>query len=246
MANKERIDYLLLDIRELEKKVAAMRDAEIYPVSFFSQSFQIAHKILTDLHTLESAQLDILSRQMEEHRKRLESIPLIQATPQPSLITEEEKVEAPMPEPEVQVNEPEANFEPEEPEMETIIVHRKKDAEPMPTFEEAVVEEKTTEPIKEEKLPPVINEIKGNISLNEILEKKNLSDFRKAFSLNDRFRFRRELFGGEENRMNQAIADLNDIHTYEDSITYLYEELQWNVEDEAVADFIKLIEKRFL
>ena len=28
MANKEKIDYLLIDIRELEKLVAGMRDAE--------------------------------------------------------------------------------------------------------------------------------------------------------------------------------------------------------------------------
>lgn len=34
MANKEKIDYLLLDIRELETLVAGMRDAEVYPVSF--------------------------------------------------------------------------------------------------------------------------------------------------------------------------------------------------------------------
>ena len=29
MANKEKIDYLLLDIRELETLVAGMRDAEV-------------------------------------------------------------------------------------------------------------------------------------------------------------------------------------------------------------------------
>ena len=38
MANKEKIDYLLLDIRELETLVAGMRDAEVYPVSFFGQT----------------------------------------------------------------------------------------------------------------------------------------------------------------------------------------------------------------
>ena len=38
MANKEKIDYLLIDIRELEKLVAGMRDAEIYPASFFNQT----------------------------------------------------------------------------------------------------------------------------------------------------------------------------------------------------------------
>lgn len=86
---------------------------------------------------------------------------------------------------------------------------------------------------------------KSSISLNDILEKKNLSDFRKAFSLNDRFRFRRELFGGNEEKMNKAIADLNDLSSYEESVTYLNKVLNWNIEDASVADFIKLLEKRF-
>lgn len=86
----------------------------------------------------------------------------------------------------------------------------------------------------------------SGLFLNDLLEKKNFSDFRKAFSLNDRFRFRRELFGGDEARMNKVINDLNDLHSYEDSVTYLNNELKWNIEDEAVADFIKLLEKRFL
>ena len=44
MANKEKIDYLLLDIKELETLIAGMRDAEVYPVSFFSQTFNLTHK----------------------------------------------------------------------------------------------------------------------------------------------------------------------------------------------------------
>ena len=90
-----------------------------------------------------------------------------------------------------------------------------------------------------------INSGSISISLNDILEKKNLSDFRKAFSLNDRFRFRRELFGGNEEKMNKAISDLNDLSSYEESVTYLNKVLNWNIEDASVADFIKLLEKRF-
>lgn len=212
MAHKEKIDYLLLDIRELEKKVAGMRDAEIYPVSFFSQSFELAHKILTDLHKLEAAQLEDLSRQMEVHRSRLSAIPLEKAVRQPV-------AEAP-------------EAAPEKTNPPTPVVHPKVNVEPV----EKVIQ------IPEQK--SVV--IKASVSLNEILEKKNLSDFRKAFSLNDRFRFRRELFGGDEDRMNKAISELNDIHSYEESISFLHNELHWNIEDDAVADFLKLIEKRFL
>ena len=88
-----------------------------------------------------------------------------------------------------------------------------------------------------------INSGSISISLNDILEKKNLSDFRKAFCFNDRFRFRRELFGGNEEKMNKAIADLNDLSSYEESVTYLNKVLNWNIEDASVADFIKLLEK---
>lgn len=200
MVHEEKIDYLLLDIRELEKKVADMREAEIYPVSFFSRSFELTHKILTDLHKLEAAQLEDLSRQMEAHRSRLSATVDLQKTAIPST--------------------PEAD--------------RKTDIEPA----EEVRQTTTTEQ------KSVVN--KASVSLNEIIEKKNLSDFRKAFSLNDRFRFRRELFGGDEGRMNHAISELNEIHSYEDSVSFLHHELHWNIEDEAVADFLKLIEKRFL
>ena len=208
MANKEKIDYLLLDIRELETLVAGMRDAEVYPVSFFGQTFDLTHKILKDLHALETAQIEMLRKQMEEHQALIQSIPPSVATPVQTVqeLPAEQGLSA-GPEP-IPVEEPET------PAVETS--------------------------------GKVIPAERPGLFLNDLLEKKNFSDFRKAFSLNDRFRFRRELFGGDEARMNKVINDLNDLHSYEDSVTYLNNELKWNIEDEAVADFIKLLEKRFL
>ncbi len=210
MANKEKIDYLLLDIRELETLVAGMRDAEVYPVSFFGQTFDLTHKILKDLHALETAQIEMLRKQMEEHQALIQSIPPSVATPVQTV--QEASIAAPAPIP--------------------------AGPEPIP------VEEPETPAV--EASGKVIPAERPGLFLNDLLEKKNFSDFRKAFSLNDRFRFRRELFGGDEARMNKVINDLNDLHSYEDSVTYLNNELKWNIEDEAVADFIKLLEKRFL
>ncbi|MDO4756514.1 MAG: hypothetical protein Q4A54_09230 [Parabacteroides sp.] len=201
MANKEKIDYLLLDIQKLETMIAKTRDAEIYPPTFFSQSFELTHKILKELHALEAFQIEQLRKQMEAHQALIDSLPKIsEETAIPTESEEEEKISI---------------------------------TENIPVAEE------------EKRETPITNERSG-LFLNDILEKNNLSDFRKAFSLNDRFRFRRELFGGDEERMNKAIQDLNNLHSFEDSICYLNEELKWNVEDEAVADFIKLLEKRFL
>lgn len=207
MLNKEKIDHLLLDIRELEKLIAGMRDAEIYPASFFRQTYESAHKIISRLNGIESSQLEILRLQMEEHKRFINTIP--------------------QPKPEELPEMPEGDAEPadSDPLPETAAI----DNNPVPHKETDIVAEK-----------------KNTIFLSEILEKKQLSDFRKAISLNDHFRFRRELFGGDEKEMSKAIADLNELNTLEDSMSYLNGVLKWNMEDEAVAGFIQLLEKRFL
>ena len=189
MANKEKIDYLLIDIRELEKLVAGMRDAEIYPASFFNQTFQLTHKVLKELHTLEEFQLEALRKQMEEHQRLIDSIPVSKPLQMPEV----------QPAPEVS------------PTIEVVQVQEPVVEEPIvvePIVEKEIPEEKIVQetiPLKEIEIPhKTILADKSSISLNDILEKKNLSDFRKAFSLNDRFRFRRELFGGNEEKMNKA------------------------------------------
>ena len=290
MADKERIDYLLLDIRELEKLIAGMRNAEMYPVSFFSQSFDLTHKILQELHTLEALQIEFLRRQMEEHQAILNEIPHRNPITV-SLVTAENKTEeksvtdsiaSPVAVRKVseKIQEKENQDIPAKeekaledpfvsvPDQNTDIITEhienksfpekgpdKQENKPCPTPDESVRplegEEKKTEVSHSAGLysapaVTVANKLStSGVSINEILERKNLSDFRKAFSLNDRFYFRRELFAGDEVRMNQVIADLNDIHSYENSIDYLDKELKWNIDDKAVSDFIKLIEKRF-
>lgn len=231
MANKEKMDYLLLDIRELETLVAGMRDAEVYPASFFGQTFDLTHKILNELHSLEAVQIEVLRKQMEEHQALIQSIPHsvvvpVPPTPVPEKITLEPVIEVPV----VVAQVKETIVEIPEPELpvEEVVILNSAPVQPVEVSHKLTVPEKP------------------GLFLNDLLEKKNLSDFRKAFSLNDRFRFRRELFGGDEGRMNKAISDLNDISSYEDSITYLNNKLNWNIEDESVVDFIRLLEKRFL
>ncbi len=236
MGDKEKMDYLLVDIRELEKLVAGMRDAEIYPVSFFSQAYTTTQKIVDNLQSIEADQLALFKEQMEKHRALIKKAERLEA--EAALAT--------------QIQEQESNYEPVQ-EMELPSVEElNEEEESVATPAEATVaaEKTVSEPAAsissasshattlEQSLP-------HSISLNEVIQKKFLADFRKAFSLNDRFRFRRELFGGDEGRMNEAISDLNELQSFEESITYLDKQLKWNVEDEAVADFIKLLEKRF-
>lgn len=236
MGDKEKMDYLLVDIRELEKLVASMRDAEIYPVSFFSQAYTTTQKIVDNLQSIEADQLALFKEQMEKHRALIKKAERLEA--EAALAT--------------QMQEQESTYEPVQ-EMELPSVeelNEEKESVATPAEVTVAAEKTVSEPAAslssasshtttlEQSLP-------HSISLNEVIQKKFLADFRKAFSLNDRFRFRRELFGGDEGRMNEAISDLNELQSFEESITYLDKKLKWNVEDEAVADFIKLLEKRF-
>ena len=236
MGDKEKMDYLLVDIRELEKLVASMRDAEIYPVSFFSQAYTTTQKIVDNLQSIEADQLALFKEQMEKHRALIKKAERLEA--EAALVT--------------QMQEQEFTYEPVQ-EMELPSVeelNEEKESVATPAEVTVAAEKTVSEPAAslssasshattlEQSLP-------HSISLNEVIQKKFLADFRKAFSLNDRFRFRRELFGGDEGRMNEAISDLNELQSFEESITYLDKKLKWNVEDEAVADFIKLLEKRF-
>jgi hypothetical protein len=83
-------------------------------------------------------------------------------------------------------------------------------------------------------------------SVNDAMEKRKLSDLRKAFSLNDRFLYRRELFGGNEEVMNRVITALNNKTSYKESILFLEEKLKWDFTNPTVKDFIKILEIRFL
>lgn len=236
MGDKEKMDYLLVDIRELEKLVASMRDAEIYPVSFFSQAYTSTQKIVDNLQSIEADQLALFKEQMEKHRALIKKAERLEA--EAALVT--------------QMQEQESTYEPVQ-EMELPSVeelNEEKESVATPAEVTVVAEKTVSEPAASLSLASshtttLEQSLPHSISLNEVIQKKFLADFRKAFSLNDRFRFRRELFGGDEGRMNEAISDLNELQSFEESITYLDKKLKWNVEDEAVADFIKLLEKRF-
>ena len=82
--------------------------------------------------------------------------------------------------------------------------------------------------------------------MDDILKQRIASkDIRKAISLNDRFRFKRDLFGGSDEAMCKTIEILNTMHSAEEALNYLEKNFQWNFEDETTNDFITILEKRF-
>lgn len=83
------------------------------------------------------------------------------------------------------------------------------------------------------------------ITLDEKLAREQSRCLRKAFSLNDRFRFRRELFGNSDTEFADALNMLEAMETLSEANEYFYDDLQWDPENPEVIDFMQIVTKHF-
>lgn len=74
---------------------------------------------------------------------------------------------------------------------------------------------------------------------------KTAADLRHAISLNDSFRFMRELFGGDAAKMNAVVAQLSEASSLDKAIDIFTSEVHPDEENEAAADFMELLRKYF-
>ena len=66
-----------------------------------------------------------------------------------------------------------------------------------------------------------------------------------TFTLNDRFRFQRVIFGGSAERMSNAMSAISAMTTADEVYAYLTNVLVQNVEDPDVEDFFRAVTLRF-
>lgn len=83
------------------------------------------------------------------------------------------------------------------------------------------------------------------ITLDEKLAREQSRCLRKAFSLNDRFRFRRELFGNSDTEFADALNMLEAMGNLAEANDYFYGDLQWDPENPEVIDFMQIVTKHF-
>lgn len=127
-----------------------------------------------------------------------------------------------------------------EDEEEEIIVAEEKPVvavtEEGKTEESALVEESVAETVVKEEEPK-------SVVLGESL--KLSAGLRHAISLNDSFRFSRELFGGDTELMNRVIEQISVMGSYKTAVAFLSSKVELNEEKEAVNDFLELLKKYF-
>ena len=109
-----------------------------------------------------------------------------------------------------------------------------------------VQEAEKKEEAKVENHPATIHvseEISPSLILGERI--KPATDLRHAVSLNDSFRFTRELFGGDAARMNRVFAELSSVGSFEAAMALFQREVQVDEDNEAAAAFVELLHKYF-
>ena len=69
----------------------------------------------------------------------------------------------------------------------------------------------------------------------------SINDLATAFTLNDKFRFRRELFRNSDTELTETLDVLQAMDSIEEAEDYLYNDLAWDSENPEVKAFIALI-----
>ena len=131
-------------------------------------------------------------------------------------------------------------------EDEPVIVQELQTAVEETVIEEPVVEdemeEKEAEDESEDDESLLIKEPKAAV-LGESI--KMAAGLRHSISLNDSFRFSREIFGGDPELMNRVIEQISVMSSYKTAVAFLASKVSVNEENEAMADFLELLKKYF-
>ena len=131
-------------------------------------------------------------------------------------------------------------------EDEPVIVQETQTAVEETVMEEPVVEdemeEKEAEDESEDDESLLIEEPKAAV-LGESI--KMAAGLRHSISLNDSFRFSREIFGGDLELMNRVIEQISVMSSYKTAVAFLASKVSVNEENEAMTDFLELLKKYF-
>ena len=130
-------------------------------------------------------------------------------------------------------------------------------AEPEPQPEQ-VVEQPAPEPVVEQPQPePVVEQPKVEQPVAEqpkpeaprapqqtSLFGTPVTDIRQAVSIGDRFLFQRELFGGNAEKLQQTLTELNNLHSLDEAVA-LVDKFGWDKQSPTYELFLNVLRRRF-
>lgn len=121
---------------------------------------------------------------------------------------------------------------------------------------ENIIDETSTTPLKTARTLSETHQ--GTLSRNDTLagkafssigariEQSPITDIKKAINLNDRFRFQRELFNGDNLLFDETLKTLNELNSIEEAQELIASTFNWNYEDSITQEFILIVQRRFI
>jgi hypothetical protein len=91
----------------------------------------------------------------------------------------------------------------------------------------------------------VVANRQNEMRLDEMLTRREARDIRKAFTLNDKFRFRRELFANNDAQFAETLNLLSAMQNLDEAIEYLRDDLGWDMDNDDVKDFVNIVNNHF-
>lgn len=80
---------------------------------------------------------------------------------------------------------------------------------------------------------------------NALAAQQAASCFAKAFSVNDKYRFIREIFGNSAAEFNNAIDMVGAMKSLDEAYDYFLNDLGWDADNEAVSDYLVIVANHF-
>lgn len=83
------------------------------------------------------------------------------------------------------------------------------------------------------------------VRVEQAISRLGARDLRRAFTLNDKFRFRRYLFDNDDVRFAETLDTLSSMPHYAEARHYLIDNLGWDANNDDVKDFLTIVENHF-
>lgn len=113
-----------------------------------------------------------------------------------------------------------------------------------------------TDKNNEDKIPKIVEKTTNTIfhdtlvdednSISSNLANKKIDDIRQAINIGDRFRFQRELFGGNGEVLNKTIAYLNQLAHFSEAEKFLNTKFNWAKDNVHAQEFLQIVKRRYL
>lgn len=83
------------------------------------------------------------------------------------------------------------------------------------------------------------------MKVDEMIQRRESADLRRAFTLNDKYRFRRELFRNDEQLFADTIDRINRMQTYGQAEALLVGQMGLDDSNDTVLDFLTVVQRHF-